>query len=386
MTQGQAHSPRTGSSGEFNSAHAFQRVAVIGAGAWGTALAISAARAGRQVRLWTRHAEFAARLNHDRCNCRYLPKARLPASISACSRYQDALKDAQLILLVVPSQFVRSTCETIAALKNEAVPVLICAKGMEHGSGLLLTEVVAQTLPDHPCAVLSGPSFADEVAAGMPTAVSVASADADASGADSLAARIALTLGTRAFRPYVSDDLVGVAVGGAVKNVLAIASGIASGLGLGANTRALLITRGLEEVKRLTLALGGRETTVTGLAGLGDLSLTCSSEQSRNMRYGISLARGQRDNGPRTELVEGAENVVAVTDLARKHGVEMPICAAVRAIVVDGARIDAQMETLLSRPLKTESDAIAWRQPHATAGPKPQQAHQADSVLVRSFA
>ena len=386
MTQGQAHSPRTGSSGEFNSAHAFQRVAVIGAGAWGTALAISAARAGRQVRLWTRHAEFAASLNHERCNSRYLPNAQLPAAISACSSYQDALQDAQLILLVVPSQFIRSTCEAIAALKLGAVPVLICAKGIEHGSGLLLTEVVAQTLPGHPCAVLSGPSFADEVAADMPTAVSVASDDAGLSGDSSLAARIALTLGTRAFRPYVSDDMVGVAVGGAVKNVLAIASGIASGLGLGANTRALLITRGLEEVKRLTLALGGHASTVTGLAGLGDLSLTCSSEQSRNMRYGMSLASGQRDTGPRTELVEGAENVVAVTDLARKHGVEMPICAAVRAIIVDGARIDAQMDALLSRPLKAESDAIAWRQPQVTAAPKPQPLRQTAVLLVGSMA
>lgn len=344
-----------------------QRITVIGAGAWGTALAISAARAGRSVRLWARSPALARAMTEQRINERYLPHVPFPPGLSAHADFDSALRHAQLVLLVVPSQAVRSICRAMAPALPPGVPVVVCAKGIEHHSGLLMHEVLADCLPGHPPALLSGPSFAEEVGAGMPTAVTVASADADEARHDSVAARVALALGTRVFRPYVSDDLVGVAVGGAVKNVLAIASGMATGLGFGANTRAAVITRGLEEVKRLSRALGGRDDTLSGLSGMGDLSLTCSSEQSRNMRFGIGLGSGLAKGNQRLELVEGADNVASVTELARRLGVEMPLCEAVRSVVMDGAPVTAAIEALMARPLRAEPDHVDVVLPHACA-------------------
>jgi len=348
-----------------------QRIAVIGGGAWGTALAISAARAGRAVALWLREADLGARMQQGRENTVYLPGHRLPAGVTVHARMEDALRDAHAALLVVPSQHLRATCDAMAGALPPGLPLVVCAKGIEHASGLLMAQVVEEALPGHPLAVLSGPTFASEVAQGMPSAVTLASEDAESAAAHSLAARLAAALGTPAFRPYVTDDLRGVEVGGAVKNVLAIASGIAQGMGFGANARAALITRGLEEIRQLALALGGRSDTVYGLAGLGDLSLTCSSEQSRNMRFGIGLATGRSpldmfDGRP--VVVEGRDNAVPVTDLARRLEVHMPICEAVRAVVADGVPIAAAMRQLLARPFRAETSAIALQIAQPPAG------------------
>jgi glycerol-3-phosphate dehydrogenase (NAD(P)+) len=222
-----------------------------------------------------------------------------------------------------------------------------------------MTDIVAELLPENPVAALSGPSFASEVARGQPTAVTIASADAAADGErpDTLAARLAQALGTPAFRPYVSGDVTGVEIGGAAKNVIAIACGIAAGLGFGSNTRALLITRGLEEMKRLAEALGGDRETLSGLSGMGDLTLTCSSEQSRNMSFGLALGRGAAaaEVLARSQaVVEGVENALTVTELARRHGVEMPICEAVRAVVHDRVPLAEAMAALMHRPLRAE--------------------------------
>ncbi len=340
----------------------FHRISVIGGGAWGTALAMACARAGREVSLWAREAAVVEHIRRDRVNPVFLPGHVLPASIRAEHSLDAALQGTALVLLVVPSQFLRATCRLIARVIAPGTPLVICAKGIEHGSGQLLAQVVEDALPGHPLAVLSGPTFAHEVALGQPTAVTIASRDVATDGEDSLAARIAASVGSAAFRPYVSDDVVGVEVGGAVKNVLAIASGIAHGLGFGANARAALITRGLGEMQRLGEALGGRADTLCGLAGLGDLTLTCSSEQSRNMRYGAGIATGRSEldifDG-RPVVVEGRENAVPVTDLARQLLVDMPICEAVRAIVSDGAAVSEVMAQLLSRPFRAEADHIA---------------------------
>lgn len=349
------------------------RIAVIGGGAWGTALAMAAARAQRSVSIWVREAEVAERIRQTRENAVFLPGHRIPDSVAVETDLAAAVCDAQAVLLVVPSQYLRATCTALRRILSTSTALVICAKGIERDSGLLLAAVAQEVLPQNPLAVLSGPTFAAEVAAGLPTAVTIASADVADDAHASLATSLARALGTPNFRPYVSDDVVGVEVGGAVKNVIAIACGIASGLGLGSNTRAALITRGLEEIKRLSEALGGRWDTVSGLSGMGDLTLTCSSEQSRNMRYGIAIATGRSaldmfDGRP--VVVEGVENATSVTDLARRLGVDMPICEAVRAVAVGGKPIRDAMTDLLARPFRAEPRDIALNirhRPQATA-------------------
>jgi glycerol-3-phosphate dehydrogenase (NAD(P)+) len=336
-----------------------QRIAVIGAGAWGTALAATAAAAGRDVTLWAREPEVADSINGAHRNEAFLPGIDLPETVAATTDVAQAVAGADAVLMVVPSQFLRPVCAALARVLPRGVPVCVCAKGIERGSGLLMTDIVAELLPENPVAALSGPSFASEVARGQPTAVTIASADAAADGErpDTLAARLAQALGTPAFRPYVSGDVTGVEIGGAAKNVIAIACGIAAGLGFGSNTRALLITRGLEEMKRLAEALGGDRETLSGLSGMGDLTLTCSSEQSRNMSFGLALGRGAAaaEVLARSQaVVEGVENALTVTELARRHGVEMPICEAVRAVVHDRVPLAEAMAALMHRPLRAE--------------------------------
>ncbi|MBS7701199.1 MULTISPECIES: NAD(P)H-dependent glycerol-3-phosphate dehydrogenase [unclassified Chelatococcus] len=332
-------------------------IAVIGGGAWGTALAITAARAGRPVSLWIREADVAASTADSRENKVFLPGHSLPDSICVTADLAAAASGASIALLAVPSQHLRAAATRLRGVLPLQATVVICSKGVEQGSGALLSAVVEQELPNHPLAVLSGPTFASEVAAGMPTAVTIASRDAALDPPRSQAVRVARALGTSTFRPYVSDDVIGAEVSGAVKNVLAIACGMAAGLGFGANTRAALISRGLHEIQSLCAALGGRRETVAGLSGVGDLTLRCSSEQSRNMRFGLALATGRSAADVfegRPVVVEGADNAVSVTNLARKLAVEMPICTAVRAIVVDGRPIPAMMDALLRRPFKGE--------------------------------
>ncbi|MDF2097167.1 NAD(P)H-dependent glycerol-3-phosphate dehydrogenase [Aquibaculum arenosum] len=345
----------------------FRRVAVVGGGAWGTALALTAERAGSATSLWVREAEAVEAIRATGCNP-FLSEHRLPESLTVSSDLGEALAAADLVLLVVPSQFLRALAREVEALLAPRIPVVICSKGIEAESGALMSQIVSEEMPGRPWAVLSGPSFAAEVAEGQPTAVTIA-AD-EASMADparmpmGLAAQVALTLGTPNFRPYLSDDPVGVEVGGAVKNVIAIACGIAAGQGLGSNPRAALITRGLAEIKRLTEALGGRRETVSGLAGMGDLTLTCSSEQSRNFSFGKALGQGssvEEALAGKTAVVEGAENARSVTALARRLGVEMPICEAVDAILHQGRSVESAIQALLTRPLRGESRAL---EPH----------------------
>jgi glycerol-3-phosphate dehydrogenase (NAD(P)+) len=350
---------------------AIRRVAVIGAGAWGTALAVIAAQAGREVILHARNAAHAEALNRDRRNARHLPEAAFPPNLRATADLREAAETADAVLLVVPSQGVRDTARALAAHLPAGVPVCLAAKGVEVGTNKLMTDVVSEELPENPVAALSGPNFAGEAATGHPTACTIAShCDFDESPETTVAARLAIALGTESFRPYVSDDLVGVEIGGALKNVIAIACGIAVGAGFGENTRAALITRGLDEMKRLAEPLGGRRETVTGLAGIGDLALTCASPTSRNMRLGLELGQGRKradcfDGRP--VVVEGERNALSVTDLARAHGVNLPICEAVRAILHDGASIPETFARLWARPLEGEPKALSLSLAHPAA-------------------
>ncbi|MEX2481900.1 MAG: NAD(P)H-dependent glycerol-3-phosphate dehydrogenase [Gammaproteobacteria bacterium] len=334
---------------------------MIGGGAWGTALAIVAARAGRQVMLWSRRAEIAEDINRNHRNRAYLGEAEIPQAVHATTDMAAALHGAGAVLLVTPSETVRAISRTMAPLLEPGTPVILCAKGIEAGSGLLLTEVAAEELGDIPCGVLSGPTFAHEAAAGHLTAVTIASEMTPGHTAEAVAARLAVSMGSDFFRPYVSNDVVGVEVGGAVKNVIAIACGMMTGAGYAENTRAALIARGMDEMKRLAEVLGGRRETVTGLSGAGDLTLTCSSTSSRNMSLGVQLgagtARADCFEG-RPVVVEGERNAISVTDLARKLGVEMPIAESVRRILHDGAAIGPTFAALWARPIEAEPQAL----------------------------
>jgi glycerol-3-phosphate dehydrogenase (NAD(P)+) len=352
----------------------YRRVAVLGAGAWGGALAVIAARAGREVRLWTRRPDHADAMRRTRRNAAYLPDSiALPANLTPTADMAVALDGAEAVLLVTPSRAVRETAAAMASLVAPDAPVVLCAKGIEPETGLLMTEVAAQELGGNPLAALSGPNFADEAALGHPTAATIASDCGPRFGdrpEDTVAARLALTLGTESFRPYISDDLAGVEIGGAVKNVVAIACGVAEGAGLGFNTRSALITRGLDEMKQLAEVVGGRRETVTGLAGVGDLTLTCSSDRSRNMRLGLQLGRGT----PRAEcfdgkpvLVEGERSALSVTDLARANGLTLPLCEAVRSFLHEGVSIPTAFAALWGRPIQGEPRALDFEIGHPAA-------------------
>ncbi|MEM6423032.1 MAG: NAD(P)H-dependent glycerol-3-phosphate dehydrogenase, partial [Pseudomonadota bacterium] len=321
----------------------YRRLTVIGGGAWGTALAITAARAGRLTRLWARRADTIEDINVNRLNSAYLGEIPVPAGVSGHTDFAQACEGAGAALLVTPSGTVRAMAERLHDALPPRVPIIVCAKGIEDGTGNLMADVVADAAPGRPVGALSGPSFAAETARGDPTAVTIASDfahDPDAAAQDQVATRMAVSLTTESFRPYVSDDLTGVEVGGAVKNVLAIACGMATGAGFAANTRAALITRGLDEMKVLAEALGGRRETVTGLSGIGDLTLTCSNTASRNFSYGVEMGEGRRGAeifDGRQVTVEGVRNAMAATELARRHNIHMPICETVRAIVHEDA-------------------------------------------------
>lgn len=328
-----------------------ERIGVIGAGAWGTALAMTAARAGRQVRLWAREPEIARAITEAHENTDYLPGIPLDPGLSATTE-DSGVVAADAVLLVVPAQFLRQTCRRLAPVWSAGTPAVICAKGIELESGRLMSEVVAEELPaGTPLACLSGPTFAAEVARGQPTAVTLACADT------ALGARLVEALGTRTFRPYVSPDLIGAEVGGAVKNVLAIACGIVDGRGLGDNARAALITRGLAEVSRLGVAKGGLPETFMGLSGMGDLILTATSMQSRNYSLGHRLGQGETLGsilGSRKAVTEGVSTAAAVVALARDLRVEMPICEAVDRLLNEGDDVDAVIGGLLARPFRRE--------------------------------
>ncbi len=327
------------------------RVAIIGAGAFGTALACVVRRAGPQAIIWARDPAIADAIASGKGNAVYLPDIPLEAGIAATTDLTQALDGADAVLLVVPSQFLRAVAEKLAPLLPAGLPVVLCAKGIERGSCALMTEVVAETLADAPVAVLSGPTFAREVAAGLPTAITLASADA------ALGARLVELIGSAAFRPYLSDDPVGAEIGGAVKNVIAIACGIMVGRGLGDNARAATMTRGLAEILRLGHRLGARGETLMGLSGVGDLSLTCNGMLSRNLTLGVALGEGrslQDILGERRAVTEGVATAESVMALAARHRVDMPIARSVDLIVNHGADVGNTIAELLARPFRPE--------------------------------
>jgi glycerol-3-phosphate dehydrogenase (NAD(P)+) len=328
-----------------------KRVAVIGGGAWGTALALVAARAGAGVVLWARDPAIITAINERHENPVYLPGIALDPTIGATSELEAALNHAEAALLVVPAQFMRGVLGRLQRLLPPGMPLLLCAKGIEIESLQTISELAQELVPGSPLAVLSGPSFAGEVARDLPTAVTIAS------GEPELAEAFTGRLGTARFRPYRSDDPIGVEIGGAVKNVLAIACGIVEGRGLGDNARAALVTRGLSEMIRLGVAKGGQADTFRGLSGLGDLVLTCTAGQSRNYTLGLALGRGMSLGealSARRSVIEGVATAAAVARLAARLDVEMPITAAVEGVLHHGVAIDAMIEALLSRPYRSE--------------------------------
>lgn len=328
-----------------------KRLAIIGGGAWGTALATVVVRAGGNPALWARDPAIVAAINERRENPVYLPGISLDPAIAATADLAVAVAKAEALLLAVPAQFLRGVLNELAPRLRPGIPLLLCAKGIEAGSLKTMAEVAAESIPVAALAVLSGPSFAAEVARGLPAAVVIASGDGP------LAQAFAAALGTTRFRPYVSGDVAGVEIGGAVKNVLAIACGIVEGMGLGDNARAALITRGLAELARLGLAKGGHADTFRGLSGLGDLTLTCSATQSRNYALGLALGRGAslpEALAGRRGVVEGVATAAAVRELAAHLAVEMPICIAVDAVLHRSMAIGAMVERLLSRPFRAE--------------------------------
>lgn len=329
----------------------FKHAGVIGAGAWGTALAQVCARAGLDVTLQARETEVVASINTAHENALFLAGITLEPVIKAVSD-MAGLAACDLILAVAPAQHLRSALTALAPHLKPGVPVVLCAKGVEQGSLKLMTEVAEETIPGTLVAVLSGPSFAGEVARSLPTAVTLACED------EALGRAIAEAIATPTFRPYIASDLIGAEAGGAVKNVLAIACGIVEGKGLGRSAHASVITRGFAELTRLAVTLGAKAETVAGLCGLGDLVLTCSSPQSRNMSVGLALGQGmtlQEALAGKLSVAEGVASAPAVRALARKLGVETPICEAVAAILAGEIAVDAAIVGLLSRPLKSEA-------------------------------
>ncbi|PWC54740.1 NAD(P)H-dependent glycerol-3-phosphate dehydrogenase [Azospirillum sp. TSO22-1] len=333
-------------------ARSFTRIGVVGGGAWGTALALAALRAGRDTLLWAREPAVVEAIRRDRENRDYLPGVPLPAGLAVTSDLAD-LAGCDALLLVTPAQHLRPACAALAPHLKPGAPTVICAKGIEIDTQALMHEAVEAALPaGTPLAILSGPTFAAEVARGLPTAVTLACRDA------AIGTALVEALGSRTFRPYLTDDVVGAQIGGAVKNVLAIACGVVEGRKFGDNARAALITRGLAEITRLALRLGARPETLMGLSGLGDLTLTCSSLQSRNMSLGAALGQGRTLDevlGERRSVAEGVWTARAVVALAARLGVEMPICAAVDAILNRGASVDETIQGLLARPFREEA-------------------------------
>lgn len=328
----------------------FDTIGVMGAGAWGTALALTARAAGRDVRIHSRDPALADALSSGRGNPTYLPGIDLPP----LPAFTDpaGLEGADAILAVVPAQYARTAFEAAAVHIAPGTPVLLCSKGIERGSLCLMTDILAQTVPGAVPAVLSGPSFASDVARGLPTAVTLACKD------EALGNALMRAIGRPTFRPYWTSDVLGAEIGGAVKNVLAIACGMVEGLGLGKSAHAALLTRGFAEMRRLAAAMGAERETLSGLCGLGDLVLTCSSPQSRNMSFGRALGEGQSAEdilASRKSVTEGAATAPALVQLAAQRGVDMPICKSVHDILAGTVTVSEAMNQLLSRPFREEN-------------------------------
>ncbi len=319
------------------------KAGVLGAGAWGTAIAITLTRAGCEVMLWAREPEVVESINSKNENTLFLEGTKLPKALKATGKLED-LKDVEAIFTVTPSQFMAATCEQLKAIGlGKNIPLVLCSKGVDQQSLKLMSEVTEEILPN-PVAVLSGPTFADEVADGLPASVTLACKD------EKLAEKLAKMLRHRMFKIYTTNDMIGAQISGSVKNVLAIACGIAAGRNLGQNAQAALITGGLAEIRRLCIAKGGRSETIMGLCGLGDVILTCGSPKSRNMSLGMALGQGQTLKeymAGRKTVAEGVYSADSVTRLAKKMGVSMPICEAVQRILHESVPIETIAEELI---------------------------------------
>ena len=321
-------------------------IAVLGGGAWGTALAQAEALAGHEVRLWARDPATVEGINRARRNPRFLSEIALDRHIRATGDLADAVAGAASVLLVTPAQTVGAVSGMLASVLAPGVPVVLCAKGIDAASGALLSAVATRNLPQNPVAALSGPSFAVDVAAGLPTAVTIAAGDAEIAG------RLSTLLSTPVLRCYSSDDLPGVEAGGALKNVMAIAAGAVAGAGLGASAQAATVTRGFVELRRIAGFFGARSETLMGLSGFGDLFLTCGSGKSRNFTYGLALGRGESLDG--LPLAEGAATAAIADRLARERGIDAPITRNVALLLDRAITVREAMTALLSRPLRSE--------------------------------
>jgi len=327
------------------------KIGVIGAGAWGTALAMAAQRAGNEVIIQAHEQDVAEAINKIHENPTFLKNFKLDKNIIATTKLSEAT-NVDVVLLVTPAQFLRPVCEAAADNWPSGVPAVICSKGIEQDSYSLMSEIVGEVLPAKPIAILSGPAFAVEVASNLPTAVTLASED------ETLAKVLMETLNTHFFRIYRSRDVIGTQIGGAVKNVLAIACGIIEGRKLGDNAKSALMTRGLAEITRLGIAKGAQAETFYGLSGLGDLTLTCNAMQSRNFSLGVALGQGEKLQdviNERISIAEGVYTASTMTSLARQLNVDLPICSAVDGVLNHFNDIDASINTLLLRPLKLET-------------------------------
>jgi len=335
----------------MDDAKPFGTIAVIGGGAWGTALAHLCASNGVTTQLWAREQSVVEEINTGCENTLYLPSVPLAPSLKATYDLETACR-AEAIIFVVPAQHARASMVALKAVADDQMPIALCSKGIEQATGQLMSQVLEQVWPGARPAVLSGPSFARDVARGLPTAVTIACAD------EALGRRWVATIGAPHFRPYLSTDVLGAELGGAVKNVLAIAAGVVEGRGFGESARAALIARGFAEFQRLGVAMGAEPQTMAGLSGLGDLILTASSPQSRNMSLGVELGKGRTLKeimAERNTVSEGVATAAAVRTLAEKAGIDMPICAAVADLVSSAKNTDQIIADLLARPFKPEA-------------------------------
>ena len=323
-----------------------QKVGVIGGGAWGTALAIVMAQAGREVVLWTRESELVEEINAQHTNSLYLPDIALPENIEATKSLSQAA-DSDALLIVTPAQAVRQTLEILKSDIYAGKPVVICSKGIELDTGFLMSQIAKDIIPDISVALLSGPNFAREIASGLPAAATLAITDKD------VAQELVDGLSSRNLRLYVQEDMIGAQIGGAVKNVIAIACGVVSGKDMGESARAALITRGMVEMARLASAMGARKETLLGMCGMGDLMLTCTSLLSRNYSLGYALGQGKTLDdilGARHSVTEGYHTAEALMTMARKNAVDMPICETVYAVLKNNLPVDVAIDRLLERP------------------------------------
>ncbi len=326
-------------------------IGIIGGGAWGTALAQAFAVSGKNVTIWAREEEMVSSINARHENTLFLPGIPLSQNIKATGNITEAAK-ADVLLVVTPAQYLRATIESLKADLNDTKPIVICAKGVEIKTGVLMSQIVEEVSPQSPIAILTGPTFASEIAKGLPSAVTIAMKDKPA------AAKLAEELSTRTLRMYASDDVVGAQVGAAVKNVIAIACGIIEGKKLGDSARAALVTRGLAEIARLASALGAKKETLMGMCGVGDMILTCSSMQSRNFSLGVALGQGEKLSdilAKRNSVTEGVTTAQALVVMAKNNAVDMPISEAVHKCLSENANVDEMIERMLDRPVRAEA-------------------------------